>query len=502
VPTGCALLVWLAASDSAPPQFVVGASTQAAEWAPHLIGDASTLPTDLAAALPVDLPRAAWSAQASEVALGQGLLGCAAEPGRAGRFELLIQRAGRQVRALRGQRLWVAVELFGDGRASPELVALRAWAGRFSYRDHYLPALYHERQFGSDADQVGTASGADFLDRFLAIFEGLFTDIEGRIAAAALVTDAIACPADALPWLAGWVGLGLEPGLAPERRRLMLADAATLARQRGTLAGLKRALDLVSGGAVTRGQVVVVENFRLRRTLATLLGVQFADASDPLTAGISQSGNSVVGDTLFLGDPKSLDEGALKTFLALFRHLAPADAADAATLQADRAAAQRALYDDLAHRVTVLIHDRLPGDDAALVRRVADHAAPAHVVVSVVEADYPFMVGIASLIGADTYLSAKPTPQPVRVGPGDPTSALGGVDSLRGEGSLDAWAGAFEGVLPRADDRSPPPLARASLLGGADAVDNSKPFVLDGSASSAADGQVITLYTWTHLPDS
>ena len=512
VPTGCAMLVWLATSDGGPPRFNPAEPGQRANWFPHLIGERSALPQEVADALPPDMPRAAWVPDATEVPQGQPVLCCNPTDklqGRSGLFTVLIQRADTTVRALQGQRLWVAVELFGNGHATPELAALRAYAGRVSYRDRYLPALYHEQVFGEDADRPGRATGADFLDRYLHLFEGLFTDIEGRIAASALMTDAMACPPDALPWLAGWVGLSLQSGLPTDRARWMLANAPQLARWHGTLSGLKLALDIATDGAVTRGRIVVVEDFRLRRTLATILGAQLEDATDALTTGITQSGNSVIGDSLFLGDAKTLKDGELKTFLALFRNIdadAPADTpARQAQLQTDRAAAQQALFDDLAHRATVLVHEELAPDEMGLVQRLADLGAPAHVRMRVVRAGHPFMAGVASLVGADTYLRAAPLPRPVRAGPGPETSSLGGIDTLRGEASLDAHAGAFDGVLPNVAEQPLPPVARISspdldLTDGEPITGPITPFQLDGSASTADDGQRVVTYRWAHFP--
>jgi phage tail-like protein len=436
VPRNTAIIVWLAANDGTPPAFNPDAPGARAHWHPHLIGHVGALPPAVAAALPPDTPRAAWEHAASEVPQGVSLLNCEREAGTTGLFNVLIQRAGLAVRALAGRRLWVTLELFGDGRVSPELVALRAYAGRVSYRDKHLPTLYREQVFGPEADMAGRATGADFLERYIGIVEGVFTSIEDRIAHAYRLTDAWGAPAEALPWLASWIGLAFEPGVSPERMRLMLDNAPALARQHGTLDGFKRALDIATGGAVTRGRLVVVEDFRLRRTMATILGAQLEDRDDPLTAGISRSGNSMVGDTLFLGD-----EG-VKTFLALFRDLNVDPRAKHSVQgrqESEREAAAHALYDGLAYRATVLIHEETGDDEQGLVRRLAETYSPAHVKVKVAPARYPFLAAVASLVGADTYLRAPEPTQPVRIN----LSRLGYRDTLQGLGTLDARGGAL-----------------------------------------------------------
>ena len=68
-------------------------------------------------------------------------------------------------------------------------------------------------------------------------------------------------------------------------------------------------------------------------------------------------------------------------------------------------------------------------------------AAPAHVQVRVAAAVYPFLVAVASLVGADTWLRAPDVPQAVQVG----RSRLGALDTLQGLGTLDARGGAFDG---------------------------------------------------------
>jgi phage tail-like protein len=368
-------------------------------------------------------PRGAWVPLPSELPFQSGLLPCPLEADRAGLFTCLIQRPGLRVNALVGRYLWVRVELRGDGRSTPELAALRAWGSRFSYVDHYLPELYREDLLGPEADQAGPATPADFLERFLGNFEGVLTPIEDRIAASWLLTDARTVPDDSLEWLGSWIGLAFAPGFPSERRRRLLRSAPELYRWRGTLRGLQMALDIATGGAVAGGEVIVLEEFRLRRTFATILGVDLADEEDPLLAGLTISGNSYVGDTLFLGDESH------KEFLALF-------AGDLPLTRAEERAVDL-FFERLAHRVTVLVHREVEDQDLGLIRRVAESEAPAHVRVQVLTASRPFIVGLASLVGVETYLGPEPVQQPIVVN----RSAVGQRDFLIGPGALDPRLG-------------------------------------------------------------
>ena len=491
-------------------------------------------------------PHAAWEAWPSELPVHPGLGPWPSEPDRSGLFSALIQNPRRRVRTLVGRYLWVRVELFGDGRVGPEIAALRCWGSRFSYRDQYLPRLYRETLYGAPAlapgepideldvglaprlDAGGTPSGAladgfihaglrlgpaaairvdqpgkawlledagrtwplrqesnaitlywpaatpaDFLDRFLASFEAMLTPLEDRVAAAHLLTDPASAPQQHLDWLAGWIGVAFDPALPAERRRRWLAAAPTLARLHGTRGGLELALDIASDGGVAGGEIVLVESFRLRRLLATLLGVDLADDADPLLPGLTVSGNSIVGDTLILGETETLE------LLALFRE-------EVATIEEN--AAVRAFYERLAHRATVLVHQSVSPQDLGLLRRVIELEAPAHVDVRVASATLPLLVGIASLVGVDTYLGPQPRPQPARA----EVSSLGLGDYVLGPTSLDPRrSGAAAPVAS-----SPAPVAEA----GSDFTARfGQSFNLDASGSSAAPGRRIQSYAWRRL---
>ena len=504
IPPACGVVVWLAATNDAQPP----APERLDAWHPHAFGrDVRAI--DPAASGP-HVPHAVWERAPSELPAHPGLAPWAPQRDLRGLFSVLVQNARTAVRSLNGRYLWVRLSLHGNSRASPEVVALRAWASRFNYAEQYLPRIYRETLFGdaaqlpgerldsvdegyalaldvggapdvalllrlatsgivvSDGAQVVVehpgrswllrdggsarcwrllldghaigvyrpqASPADFLARSLANVEGVLTQWEDRVAHAHLLTDPTSTPAEHLDWLASWVALSFDAALPEARRRAWLQAAPELARWHGTRRGLALALDVATGGGVSGGEVVVLEDFRLRRVLATLLGVDLADEDDPLLPGLQVSGNSVVGDTLVLGDQ------ARAELMALYREEATSEREDQDIAD---------FYGRLAHRATVLVHREVDEVDTGLIRRIVDLESPAHVQVRVATASWPFMVGVASLVGVDTYLARTVPPRPVRV----QRSVLGGGDFVLGPTTLD----------PRLrGEAAPPPVSLAPL---------------------------------------
>lgn len=466
LPAGCGFIAWLATTADPVPD-------GATDWHPHVFGD---VPDEHRPAGAV--PHAAWERLPSELPGHPGLGAWGApQPGRAGLWTALVQRSGRRVRALAGRYLWVRLSLYGNGRDSPEIAALRIHGPRFSYRDQYLPRLYRETEFGPAADApvsptAPQSTPADFLERFLGNVEGWLTVLEDRVAAAHLTSDPDVAPEPALDWLGSWIGIAFDAALPTARRRDWLRHAADLARFHGTRRGLLLALDLASGGGVREGRITVLEGFRLRRLMSTLLGVQLEVEDDPLLPGLVISGNSVVGDTLVLGEAERLE------LLALFRD----ELADTAEREA-----VLAFYDRLAWRSLVLLHGTHAQDELGLLRRIVALESPAHVEVQIAEASWPLLVGIASLVGVDTWLGP---PRPLRPARAD-HSTLGRGDRVLGVGSLDprlSGAASAAGAL------------RPSANAGPDRTEErGRSFVLDASASRAPPGQRLTEYRWRLL---
>jgi phage tail-like protein len=110
---------------------------------------------------------------------------------------------------------------------------MRIYYPRFSYLRAYLPAAYQD-------DSVS----ASFLDRYLANVEGFFTVIEGKIVHTPALFDVRTVRPEDMDWLAQWLGVALDLSWDERKRRLFLAHLPQIFRERGTKAGLERAIRL------------------------------------------------------------------------------------------------------------------------------------------------------------------------------------------------------------------------------------------------------------------
>jgi len=477
IPRGCGVRVWLAASNKRSTHSEIDSEA----WFEHRFGERYQQGGRS------DLPVGVWESQPSELPYHPGLMPCEREVNRCGLFSALIQRAGRKVRALSGRYLHVKVELSGPGNATPELFALRAYGNRFSYIEHYLPKLYWETTFKPEADDEGVATQADFLERFIGNLEGVMTSLEDRIAYSDLVTRPETVPTEALAWLADWVGFQFEAGWSESQRRIFLSRALELYQWHGTVRGLSLALDIATNGGVSGGangnQLVVLEDYRLRRTFATILGANLDDDDDPLTLGGIETGNSFVGDTLFVGDKDQEDQALQREFLALF-------AADLPVV-ADEQIAIDAFFERLAYRVTILVHQSVAPQDLGMIERIAEREVPVHVLWRVLPTTTPLLVGISSLVGVDTCLTRKPSSHPARVN----RSAVGRGDYVMGPAVLDPRLEGIGAGRPDLPERQP--VARADAV----TVPYGESITLDGSSSEAAPGRTLGSYYWS-FPES
>lgn len=138
-----------------------------------------------------------------------------------------------------------AVVTRGDEMLSMESVTFTVQAkGRYL---RYLPELYE---------------GDDLMGRFLMLFESFWGPVETQIDNVYGYFDPALTPPDFLRWLATWFDLALNERLPEERQRRLVREAVPLYRRRGTRQGLRRYLEIYTGGEV---HIIEqrAENFRL-----------------------------------------------------------------------------------------------------------------------------------------------------------------------------------------------------------------------------------------------
>ena len=257
------------------------------------------------------------------------------------------------VRAEPGRYLWVTIRLRGTSRVSSRVRSMRV-----EHPGHdYLRRL--PRTFSRDPYE------ADFLRRYLALFNGLLGEMEGRAARREVLLDPFGTPEDMLPWLASFLGLTLDDRWSVEARRTLVAEAAELLRYRGTIRSLSRMLEIYLGEPV-----VILEHFRLRGMGGAIIG----------EAGAVES-RAVLGSGFRVG-------GAISDL-------------DASPLEGSAPDA----FETHAHRFSVMIRGALSEEQLSVVQYVLDVHRPAHTLVELctigsgMRVGRGLHVGISSTIG-------------------------------------------------------------------------------------------------------
>lgn len=362
-------------------------------------------------------------------------------------LEVLLQAAV-------GRWLQVRLELVSDGSAAPTIEALRVYHPRFSYLEHYLPAVWRE-----------DAASAAFVERFLGNPEGVFTTIEDRVAGAHRLLDPAHVDPEYLPWLASWFDATLDPAWGEAKRRFFVANAMTFFRARGTRRGVLAAVrmllhdcpSLALFGELADG-IHLVEQYTRRPRVglqpADLANARWVPADD--AAALHARWETATGRTGGFPVSRPTDPAAAlewESFCATHLGFSPgATSADAARFAAyvrrkrgsalstawpslpsppsgplftALPTAPAALEDwfqfeslvrpigDHAHRFTLVLpmpaHDDVAADPGlperrrAAVRRVVEVEKPAHTVFDVIYADLLFRPGEVR-VGVDTVL--------------------------------------------------------------------------------------------------
>lgn len=149
-----------------------------------------------------------------------------------------------------GRYLWFRITLVGTEKLSPEVSEVTIFFPKVSYLE-YLPSVYSENPVNRD-----------FLDRFLAIFESLFFEIDFAIDHLGKWFDSEGTPPEFLEWLSSWVAADQERGeritrkkVTEAKQREFISHAVSMYRDRGTRQGLEDLIFLYTGK-----KPIIIEN--------------------------------------------------------------------------------------------------------------------------------------------------------------------------------------------------------------------------------------------------
>jgi phage tail-like protein len=289
--------------------------------------------------------------------------------------------------------VWIGAVFIGDGRETPVVSQIRIEFNHETYLN-WLPAIYRSK-----------TSCDDFLNRFLSLFESLFTDIEGQIDALPILFDQAAVPAEFLPWLARWLGLELEEDWNEALQRRMISTAFDRYSRRGTAIGLRETLRLSA-----RLEAIVEEPI-LHAAWWALPAKKVSckeQETESREAAWHGTENSILGVTTMLAT--ATPDGAVVGSTATLdrSHLIPNEQFGAP------------LFEAVAHQFSVQVYrGQLKGAEALTrVRALIEREKPAHTSYHLCILEPRMRVGFQARLGIDTVVAGPPAPTKL----GDTTS--------------------------------------------------------------------------------
>lgn len=129
--------------------------------------------------------------------------------------------------------LWIAVRLWGNGGGSPVIGKMQIWFPAKSWVS-YLPEYYQ-------------GQNNTFLERFLAVFQTIYEELEQDIRTSAGRLELQTENREQFDQLTGWLNMDNRQMWPQERLRRYLAMGAAAYRDRGTRRGLERLVECFTG---------------------------------------------------------------------------------------------------------------------------------------------------------------------------------------------------------------------------------------------------------------
>lgn len=134
--------------------------------------------------------------------------------------------------ALTGRYVWVFVGIYPAGQCACRLDGMRLEFPRESFTQ-YFPEIYQQDEF---------------FDRYIAVFQSLYLDIERKAEELVRLLDYQCAPDEQVAELAGWLGIDNENNLfSVDQLKSVIAQLELFQGAKGTRAALEAAVYLITG---------------------------------------------------------------------------------------------------------------------------------------------------------------------------------------------------------------------------------------------------------------
>lgn len=135
--------------------------------------------------------------------------------------------------SVQGRYLWIGVILWGNGQKGPEVSLIQVFFPKEVWTS-YLPELYQTKE-------------AEFLERFLSVFQTVYGQVEEEIRHGARYLDIQAAPPEVLAAVGRWLNVDNIHLWTTEHLREYLKNGARTYECRGTASGLERMVEIFIG---------------------------------------------------------------------------------------------------------------------------------------------------------------------------------------------------------------------------------------------------------------
>ncbi len=275
-----------------------------------------------------------------------------------------------------GRYLWLVIDLFGKSNVTPKIKHVRI----------EYPAIDLIRRLPRVFSDQGESS--DFLHRYLTLLNSNFNELDMRSQQRQVLLDPLSTPKAMLPWLSDLVGMNLDDRWSENSQRKILQESMWLFKYRGTVAGLKRLIEIY-----LQRDITLIEHFQVRG-----LGGAFVGESNALAA------NSILGAGFRIGGKLGIEDSAVS--------IDGESIVDAISTHA--------------HKFSVIVPLILTTEQASVIEHILDVHRPAHTIFDICSVDSGMRLGTGLHLGMTSVVGQSSGFGQLQVG----NSVLGRTDVL------------------------------------------------------------------------